>query len=103
MLLFNSSFQAAFIIWFIPYLSILYVFPRDLSQSCLRCWSFVLLIDDWRKALLYLLLSVFCLIRNFLLEGEAWLSVIAGILQTCLFFLFTLEFSSSRQTGTIIS
>lgn len=61
----------------------------DLSQSCLRCWSFVLLIDDWRKALLYLLLSVFCLIRNFLLEGEAWLSVIAGsmVLMSSLFYV----------------
>ncbi|XP_067935567.1 transmembrane protein 72-like [Watersipora subatra] len=69
----------------------------DCNKSCLSCWSCFLTFDDWKKSLLYIALSVFCLIRNFLLEGEAWMSMIAGImLLLAAFFYMIKSFTNSR-------
>jgi len=69
----------------------------ELSKSCTNCWGCMITVDDWKKSILYILLSVFCLVRNFLLQGEAWLSIIAGtMLVLAAVFYFIKSFTDSK-------
>jgi len=51
---------------------------REMNSTWTKVWSCLLSLDDWKKSILYFLLSVFCFLHQFIIDGEGWMSIIAG-------------------------
>ncbi|XP_076349817.1 transmembrane protein 72-like isoform X3 [Tachypleus tridentatus] len=56
------------------------------KDKCFRCWKQLQWLDQWRKSLLYLGMSVLCFIR----PSTVWLAIVAGVMLITLAILYLL-------------
>ncbi|XP_076349816.1 transmembrane protein 72-like isoform X2 [Tachypleus tridentatus] len=61
-------------------------FRDENKDKCFRCWKQLQWLDQWRKSLLYLGMSVLCFIR----PSTVWLAIVAGVMLITLAILYLL-------------
>jgi hypothetical protein len=69
---------------------------NDADHPCLRCWNSLQWLDNWKKGILYLLMSVGCYVS----PVEVWIALISGamlVVTSLLYFVKTVKDRQDRR------